>query len=97
METKHMKFLWVHWFGCDPDYEGSFETCWLYRIGLTDSADPSSYKFLNPSDVLRAVHLIPAFSSNKTNLDRDNSDGAPIQEFYYISIYGIHLFHLNRH
>ena len=97
METMRMEFLWVHWFGHDPDYEGGFETRRLYRIGLTDNEDATSYEFLNPSDVLRAVHLIPAFSSNKTNLDANNSDEAPVQEFYYISMYGLHLFHLNRH
>jgi hypothetical protein len=52
METKCMEFLWVHWFRHDPDYEGGFETCQLYHIGLIDIEDPTSYEFLNPSDVL---------------------------------------------
>ena len=51
-ETECMEFLWVHWFRCDPDHEGSFETCRLHCIGLTDSDDPTSYGFLNPSDAL---------------------------------------------
>ena len=52
METERMEFLWVHWFGRDLDHKGSFETCQLHRIGLTDSEDPTSYGFLNPDDVL---------------------------------------------
>ena len=100
METERMEFLWVHWFGCDLDHEGGFETRRLHRIGLTDSKDPTSYEFINPSDVLRAVHLIPSFSSNQANQDADNSDNsdslddsdyAPIQEFY-VSMSVIHLF-----
>ena len=27
IETKRMEFLWVHWFGYDLDYKGSFGTC----------------------------------------------------------------------
>ena len=52
METKHMDFLWVHWFGHDLDHKGGFSTCQLHCIGLTDSKDFTSYRFLNPSDVL---------------------------------------------
>ena len=100
METECMEFLWVHWFGHDLDHEGGFETHRLHCIRLTDSKDPASYEFLNPSDVLRAIHLIPSFSSNQTNQDADNSDNSdnldnsdyePIQEFY-VSMFVIHLF-----
>jgi len=52
METERMEFLWVHWFGRDTDHKGGFKTCRLHRIGLMDSEDPTSYEFLNPSDVL---------------------------------------------
>jgi len=93
METERMEFLWVHWFGCDLDYEGSFETRRLHRIGLTDSEDPTSYRFLNPDDVLRSVHLIVAFSPNERKQeaqDSDNSDSdAPFTEFYYVLMYMI--------
>lgn len=93
METERMEFLWVHWFGRDPDHKGGFDTRRLHRIGLTDSEDPTSYGFLNPDDVLRSVHLISAFSPNERNREAHNSDdsddNAPIQEFYYVSMYAI--------
>jgi len=90
METERMEFLWVHWFRRDPDHEGGFETCRLHCIGLTDSEDPTLYEFLNPSDVLRSVHLIPAFLPNEENQEADDSDDDAIPQFhYYVSMYVI--------
>ena len=91
METDRMEFLWVHWFGRNTNHEGGFQTRRLHRIGLTDSEDPTSYGFLNPSNVLRAVHLIPAFSNNLKNQEggdnnnNNNDDADP--ELYYVSMY----------
>jgi hypothetical protein len=87
METHKMEFLWVHWFGRDPDHEGGFKTRHLHRIGLLDTDDPTSYGFLNPSDVLRGMHLIPAFltgrlPSSDLEVDKDDMDW----EFYHVSM-----------
>ena len=85
-----MEFLWVHWFSHDPDHKGGFETCRLHRIGLVDSEDPASFVFLNPSNVLRSVHLIPAFLPNKENQEAQDSDNDAIPQFhYYVSMYVI--------
>ena len=87
MEIERMEVLWVHWFGRDPVHEGGFETRRLHRIGLTDGKDPTSYGFLDPGDVLRSVHLIPAFSPNQANQEADDpDDDTPIPEFYYVSM-----------
>jgi len=82
-----MEFLWVHWFGRDPDHEGGFDRCRLHCIGLTDSEDPTSHGFLNPSNVSRSVHLIPAFSPNQIDQEADNSDNDAIPQYhYYVSM-----------
>ena len=78
-EVLRMDFLWVHWFGRDPGHPGGFKKRRLHRIGLLDPTDPESFRFINPSDILRGVHLIPAFSIGKTpampeNLDADDND-----------------------
>ena len=98
METERTDFLWVHWFGRDLDHEGGFETRRLHRIGLTDSEDSSSYGFLDPGDVLRGVHLIPAFHPNQMSEDSemdDSGNATSIQEYYYISMYVIRFIHLH--
>lgn len=83
-ETERVEFLWVHWFGRDPDHEGGFDTRRLHRIGLTEDSDAASRGFLNPSDVLRSVHLIPAFSLNE---EVDDDEANP--SLYYVSMYVI--------
>ena len=88
-DVVRMDFLWVHWFGRDPDHPGGFKKRRLHRIGLLDSTSPTSFGFLNPSDVLRAVHLIPVFSIGRTpespGLDIDEEESE--SDFFYVSMY----------
>lgn len=64
---ERMDFLFVRWFGRDPDWQGGPGTCRLDRIGWVPENDPSgAFGFLNPARVIRACHLIPAFSYGKT-------------------------------
>jgi hypothetical protein len=86
MEPQRMEFLWVHWFGRDPDYRGGFETRRHFRIGLMDREDSTSYGFIDPKDVLRAVHLIPAFASGTIARPVPEA-GDDEWEFFYVSTY----------
>ncbi len=84
-EPKKTEFLWVHWYGQDGDHQGAFETRRLHRVGLMNPGDITSYGILDPSDVLRAIHLIPAFNINTT--DQQGSDTNDDEtEFYYVSM-----------
>jgi hypothetical protein len=42
-EPQRMEFLWVHWFGWDPDHQGGFETCWHFCIRLMGREETTSY------------------------------------------------------
>jgi hypothetical protein len=98
-EIDRVEFLWVHWFGREPGHEGGFESRRLHRIGLIDSKDSTSYGFINPRDILRGVHLIPAFSENlmvqerdvddEDNNSDDDDDDTENPDFYYVSMYAI--------
>ncbi|KAJ7579392.1 hypothetical protein C8J56DRAFT_1169724 [Mycena floridula] len=64
---ERVEFLWVRWFGRDPDWIGGPATLRLDRIGFVPEEDPSAaFGFLSPKHVLRACHLIPAFVDGKT-------------------------------
>lgn len=63
-DTRRVEFLWVRWFGVDPDFRAGFLPQRLHRVGFTDG--PRAITFLNPDLVLRSVHLIPAFAHGKT-------------------------------
>lgn len=87
VKTQRMEFLWVCWFRQDLNHKGGFKTHCLHCIGLLDPNDPGFYGFLNPSDVLRAVHLIPTFEIGRKKpvdpeADQDNEDW----EDYYVSM-----------
>lgn len=86
-DTRKIDVLWVHWFGRDPDHKGGFDTHRLHRISLMDTDELTSYGFLDPSDVLCAVHLIPAFSAagippEGTRLESDSTKW----DFFYVSM-----------
>ena len=60
-EAQRMDFLWVRWFGRDLAHRSGWRARRLPRIGLLDESEPDAYGFLDPNEVIRAVHLIPSF------------------------------------
>jgi hypothetical protein len=66
---EQMDFLWVRWYGLDMSSRSGFKAWRLYQVGFLDSNDDmGAFGFINPMDVIRAVHLIPAFHFGKTSL-----------------------------
>lgn len=69
-DFKRIDILWVRWFGQDPDQQDRFG--WKYkrteRVGFQedDLEGMSPFGFVDPSDVVRAAHLIPAFAQRRT-------------------------------
>ncbi|KAK0439080.1 uncharacterized protein EV420DRAFT_1735640 [Desarmillaria tabescens] len=65
----HVDFLWVRWYGLDSDRMsvGGFKAKRPHCIGFMDSDDPDAFGFLNPDDVIRAVHLKPVFARGHTS------------------------------
>lgn len=54
--------LWVRWYERDThSYEDGFSTLRLPRLSFVDAAEPNANGFIDPTAVLRATHLIPAF------------------------------------
>ena len=59
---EQMDFLWVRWYGYDTHACLGFKACRLYQIGFLDAhEDKGVFGFVDPSDVIHAIHLIPAF------------------------------------
>jgi hypothetical protein len=66
---EQMDFLWVRWYGFDMHAHSGFKACRLHQIGFLDShKDKEAFGFIGPSDVIRAIHLIPAFKLRMTSL-----------------------------
>ena len=66
-ELRRMEFLWVRWFGAEPGYTHGFRRARLPKIGFVPSSDEDAFGFLDPRHIIRACHLIPAFSCGRTN------------------------------
>jgi hypothetical protein len=65
-EVRRMDFLWVRWFGSEPDYQHGFRRARLPKIGFVPSTDEYAFGFLDPKHVIRCCHLIPSFSGGRT-------------------------------
>lgn len=64
---RQMEFLWVRWFGMEQgQYRHGFHCANLPKIGFVESTDPYDFTFLDPAQVIRGVHIIPAFSEGRT-------------------------------
>jgi len=63
-----MDFLWVRWFGMEPSpYRHGFCHACLPKIGFVESSDKYAFTFLDPAQVVRGAHIIPAFSAERTS------------------------------
>jgi hypothetical protein len=90
-EPARMEFLHVRWFGRDPDWLSGPGALRLDRIGYVPDSDDEAFGFLDPTHVLRACHLIPAFALGKTTAllgpskHRDSNEGDWVN--YYVMRY----------
>ena len=66
-EPTPMEFIFVRWFGLDTDEPGGWKAKRLHQIGFLDGNNPLAFGFVDPADVVRAVHLIPRFSIGQTS------------------------------
>ena len=67
-KTRRMDFLWVRWFGDEPDYRSGIRKARLPKIGFVESTDDFAFSFIDPAKVIRGCHLIPAFNAGRSNV-----------------------------
>lgn len=64
--VQHLEFLWVRWFGMEPNYKWGFKAAHLPKIGFLPDTDESAFVFLDPSLIIRNCHLVPCFENGRT-------------------------------
>jgi hypothetical protein len=88
-DPKRMDFLWVRWFDRDLSHHAGWEARRLHRVGFVEGR--GAFGFLDPADVIRGVHMIPAFAYGTTSeflgpsLARQRSENDEDWVYYYIS------------
>ena len=83
-----MEFLLVHWYRRDSRYKAGFKRRRLHRLELLAPDDPEALGFLDPDDVIRGSHLIPAFAHGVEEgwaLPSVTGVGKEAWQFYYVN------------
>jgi hypothetical protein len=60
-EPQKMDFLFVRWFGRDLTPKPGWKAKRLIRLGFVPGNDEVAFGFLDPAQVIRSIHLVPAF------------------------------------
>lgn len=80
-QPHRMEFLWVRWYQ-NTGMRAGWKNHKLDRIRFVTMSAEDAFGFVDPADILRACHVIPAFAKGKLHLDgmglsrccRDSSD-----------------------
>ena len=65
---RRLEFLWVRWYSNSAPMHG-WEASQLDRVQFPPVAHENAFEFIDPKVVLRACHMIPAFSSGRRHAD----------------------------
>ena len=97
-ESTRLDIVWVRWFTRDKKHNFGLKYCRLERIKFTTEEDGYlPFGFIDPKEIVRAIHLIPAFSLNQTGELLSKSLLARVSKFskgsemdyagYYVNMY----------
>jgi len=87
-----MEFLWVRWFGLNQEQPSGWRTKHLHHVGFVDGENEAAFGFLDPEQVIRAVHLMLAFHHSRGMSNLKLSIARPLTEkdkdwvFYYVGM-----------
>ncbi|KIM63149.1 hypothetical protein SCLCIDRAFT_24518 [Scleroderma citrinum Foug A] len=90
---KRIDLLWVRWFACHTHSKCGWAVCRLPQVGFYPQDDTNAFGFIDPDDVVRGVHLIPAFRFGHTtallplSITRRKSDNDEDWDWYYMNMY----------
>ncbi|KAI5896073.1 uncharacterized protein SCHCODRAFT_02492911 [Schizophyllum commune H4-8] len=95
-EAVAIPILWVRWYNFDKAYRSGWAERRLHRIGFVPGDGPDAFNFINPADIVRASHLIPAFALGLTrellppsSLARPGCDDTEDADYarYYVNMF----------
>jgi hypothetical protein len=85
--SRRLDFLWVRWFQRSTARSPLWGDCKLDMVRFLPMADQHAFGFLDPKDVLRGCHMLPAFTYDKLHRDGISmskcvNDGNDWSEYY---------------
>lgn len=102
-ELERVDVLWVRWFALDRSFTGGFKTKRLHRLEFVkDTENDAAFGFVDPQDVVRGMHIMPAFAHKRTSdrlgpspaarVGSEHPDDLPLQDqdtdfrYYYTNM-----------
>jgi hypothetical protein len=106
LTSKRMDVLFVRWFGRDMSFKGGFSSKRLHRIGFLNYDFDSErgcqcFGFIDPDQVIRGVHLIPAYDHGHTekylgpSFARREEEGDEDWTYFYVNMCVLFLYILH--
>lgn len=68
-QPHRLEFVWVRWYRRQEANGTGSVNQKLDRVQFPPVADDDSFGFIDPADILRSCHIIPAFSGGKAHID----------------------------
>ncbi|KAJ7104782.1 hypothetical protein C8R44DRAFT_943843, partial [Mycena epipterygia] len=95
-KPQSMEFLWVRRYRIDSTWRAGFKKKRLFRLEFLPDTDSNAFGFLNPDEVIRGAHIIPAFAWGKTKellahgsvgrLPRNDLTDEEDWQYYYVNL-----------
>ncbi|THV06114.1 hypothetical protein K435DRAFT_849214 [Dendrothele bispora CBS 962.96] len=61
-----MDVAWVRWYHYDSTYESGWQAKQLHGLHFYPSPSPEAFGFIDPAQIIRAVHILPCFTHGRT-------------------------------
>ncbi|KAF7292923.1 hypothetical protein MIND_01191400 [Mycena indigotica] len=90
--ARRMEFLWMRWLQRDVTYRCGLKAKRLPRVHYMPHGVPDTFGFLDPSDIIRGCHLIPAFAHGRTtqylpkSMARQASEQDQDWKYFYVNM-----------
>jgi len=62
---QHLEVLWVRWLAPLQNHKSGMNHARLPKVSFVEESDTDAFGFLDPEQVIRGAHLIPAFASGR--------------------------------
>jgi hypothetical protein len=65
IKKRQIEVLYVRWLARLADHQSGMNCARLPKVAFVDESDRDAFGFLDPGQVIRSAHLIPAFSADR--------------------------------
>ncbi|KAF5342710.1 hypothetical protein D9758_015877 [Tetrapyrgos nigripes] len=67
MAEKRLDIAWIRWYRHDASYRAGWQAKRLHRLQFFDAGDPDAFGFVDPAQIIRAIHILPGFAYGWTD------------------------------